>query len=99
MRFLPWTTCKYEILIRTKVDNHIEFPVNGLDMSSYVMQVQSGTRQASAGSALYDLAAVIVHHGSGTGSGHYTALATNNQVKKHEIFFEIVKDFYNDFKL
>ena len=71
---------KYEIMIRTKVDNHIEFPVNGLDMSSYVMQVQSGTRQASAGSALYDLAAVIVHHGSGTGSGHYTALATNNQV-------------------
>jgi len=85
IRRLPNVLClhikrfRWTSYARTKLDNHIEFPVKGLDMSGYLMQVQSGTRQASTGSALYDLAAVIVHHGSGTGSGHYTALATNNQ--------------------
>ena len=49
-------------------------------MSGYLLENQSGTRLSSAGSSLYDLAAVIVHHGSGTGSGHYTAFATNNKV-------------------
>ena len=67
-------------LNRTKLDNYIEFPVTGLDMSGYLLENQSGTRLSSAGSSLYDLAAVIVHHGSGTGSGHYTAFATNNKV-------------------
>ena len=41
----------------------------------------TGTRYANANSSLYDLAAVIVHHGTGAGSGHYTAFATNNQVR------------------
>jgi len=52
-------------------------------MSGYLLRNQSGTRLSSAGSSLYDLAAVIVHHGTGTGSGHYTAFATNNQAWFH----------------
>lgn len=70
-----WTT-----YARTKLDNHIEFPLNGLDMSGYLLNNLSGTRYSNAGTSLYDLAAVIVHHGNGIGSGHYTAFATNNKV-------------------
>lgn len=73
-----WTT-----YARTKLDNHIEFPLNGLDMSGYLLKNLSGTRLSSGGTSLYDLAAVIVHHGTGTGSGHYTAFATNNKAWFH----------------
>ena len=59
-----WTT-----YARTKIDTFIEFPLNGLDMSNYLLNNLSGTRFSNSGSSLYDLAAVIVHHGSGAGSG------------------------------
>jgi len=69
-----WTT-----YARTKLDTFVEFPLNGLDMSNYLLNNLSGTRFSNSGSSLYDLAAVIVHHGTGAGSGHYTAFATNNK--------------------
>ena len=50
---------------RTKLDNHIEFPLHGLDMSPYLLSNLHETRCSNSGSSLYDLAAVIVHHGSG----------------------------------
>jgi len=89
IRRLPNVLClhvkrfRWTAYARTKLDNHIEFPVTGMDMSGYLLRNQSGTRLSSAGSSLYDLAAVIVHHGTGTGSGHYTAFATNNQAWFH----------------
>lgn len=89
IRRLPNVLClhikrfRWTAYARTKLDNFIEFPVTGLDMSGYLLENQSGTRLSSAGSSLYDLAAVIVHHGSGTGSGHYTAFATNNKAWFH----------------
>lgn len=69
-----WSPCA-----RTKVDTFIEFPLNGLDMSQYLLRNLSSTRYSNANSSLYDLAAVIVHHGNGMGSGHYTAFANNSQ--------------------
>lgn len=59
-----WTT-----FFRNKVDTYVEFPVRGLDMRGYLLEPEA----AAPGSCLYDLAATVVHHGSGIGSGHYTA--------------------------
>ena len=50
---------------RTKLDTHVEFPLSGLDMTNYLLSNLHETRCSNAGSCLYDLAAVIVHHGSG----------------------------------
>lgn len=45
------------------MDINIQFPVEALDMSQYVLSDMPDTRLS--GSNLYDLAAVIVHHGTG----------------------------------
>ena len=50
---------------RTKIDTHVGFPLAGLDMSQYLLSNLHETRCSNSGSSLYDLAAVIVHHGSG----------------------------------
>ena len=63
---------------RTKIDTHVDFPLQGLDMSQYLLSNLHDTRCSNSVSSLYDLAAVIVHHGSGAGSGHYTAFGTKN---------------------
>ncbi|CAK1580886.1 unnamed protein product [Parnassius mnemosyne] len=73
---------------RTKVDTSISFPLRALDMARFVPHADSHPAgpsparhappaPASPDAHLYDLAAVIVHHGSGAGSGHYTAFAIN----------------------
>ncbi|CAG7731263.1 unnamed protein product, partial [Allacma fusca] len=62
--------------LRSKLDHFVEFPLVNLDMSHYMLSGSNGRKQnAPNGTNLYDLAAVIVHHGSGVGSGHYTAFA------------------------
>ena len=53
-----------------KITDKIDFPIEGLNMSSYVLQNQSGKK------ILYDLYAVSNHFGSLSG-GHYTAFAKN----------------------
>lgn len=55
-----WNNC-----FRQKIDTSIMFPVTALDMSQYVLSSPHETRRSGAGSTLYDLAAVIVHHGTG----------------------------------
>ncbi|XP_064608522.1 ubiquitin carboxyl-terminal hydrolase 3-like [Liolophura sinensis] len=65
-----WNTC-----FRVKLETFVDFPLRGLDMSRYVLNNLHETRGSYSGSNEYDLAAVIVHHGSGAGSGHYTAYA------------------------
>lgn len=69
---------RWHNFFRTKIDTNITFPVTALDMSQYVLSNLHDTRRSGSGSNLYDLAAVIVHHGSGAGSGHYTAFAVND---------------------
>ncbi|XP_075753756.1 ubiquitin carboxyl-terminal hydrolase 3 isoform X2 [Pelodiscus sinensis] len=59
--------------LRNKVDTYVEFPLRGLDMKCFLLEPENSGPE----SCLYDLAAVVVHHGSGVGSGHYTAYATH----------------------
>merc|ERR1712212_1270728 len=54
---------------RDKIDTIIEFPVNNLDMTQYVIN-------SSHGQAVYDLISVSNHYG-GMGGGHYTAYGKN----------------------
>lgn len=88
IRRLPNVLClhlkrfRWNNYFRTKLDNYVQFPVEGLDMTKFILsnmvtQEMHETRGSGIGSSLYDLAAVIVHHGSGAGSGHYTAFATH----------------------
>lgn len=55
--------------LRNKIDTYVEFPMRGLDMKSYLLEPENSLPER----CLYNLAAVVVHHGSGIGSGHYTA--------------------------
>ncbi|XP_034032337.1 ubiquitin carboxyl-terminal hydrolase 3 [Thalassophryne amazonica] len=55
--------------LRNKVDTYVEFPLQSLDMRGYLLEPENSLLE----SCLYDLVAVVVHHGSGVGSGHYTA--------------------------
>ncbi|XP_045893253.1 ubiquitin carboxyl-terminal hydrolase 3 [Micropterus dolomieu] len=59
--------------LRNKVDTYVEFPLKGLDMRSYLLEPENSLPE----NCLYDLAAVVVHHGSGVGSGHYTAYGSH----------------------
>ncbi|CAJ1056652.1 ubiquitin carboxyl-terminal hydrolase 3 [Xyrichtys novacula] len=59
--------------LRNKVDTYVEFPLKGLDMRGYLLEPEYSLPE----SCLYDLAAVVVHHGSGVGSGHYTAYGSH----------------------
>ncbi|KAK0044152.1 ubiquitin carboxyl-terminal hydrolase 3 [Biomphalaria pfeifferi] len=83
IRRLPNVLClhlkrfRWSMFCRLKVETFVEFPIQALDMNTYVLNNLHETRGSFSGSNLYDLAAVIVHHGSGAGSGHYTAYATH----------------------
>lgn len=48
-----------------KLDTDVKFPIEFLDMTDFVLHDVRDTRQSCMGSNVYDLAAVIVHHGSG----------------------------------
>lgn len=55
---------------RDKLDVLVDFPLDGLDLSSRVIETEHGKQE------LYDLFAVDDHWG-GLGGGHYTAFAKN----------------------
>lgn len=55
---------------RDKLDVFVDFPVEGLDLTSRVIETEEGKQE------IYDLFAVDDHWG-GLGGGHYTAFAKN----------------------
>lgn len=55
-----------------KLDTHVDFPLEGLDMSPYVLSKS----QKAATPLIYDCYAVSNHYG-GVGGGHYTAYGKN----------------------
>lgn len=55
---------------RDKIDATVDFPIEGLDISSRVLETEDGQQE------IYDLIAVDDHLG-GMGGGHYTAFAKN----------------------
>lgn len=83
IRRLPNVLClhlkrfRWNMYYRVKVDTYVEFPLTGLSMNRFMLNNIHETRNSSGGSNDYDLAAVIVHHGSGAGSGHYTSYASH----------------------
>jgi len=58
-----------------KINDKIDFPVEGLNMTNYVINSKDGRK------IIYDLYAVSNHFGSLSG-GHYTAFAKNPIFKK-----------------
>eukprot|EP00500_Bicosoecida_sp_ms1_P004096 CAMPEP_0203807726 /NCGR_PEP_ID=MMETSP0115-20131106/1222_1 /ASSEMBLY_ACC=CAM_ASM_000227 /TAXON_ID=33651 /ORGANISM="Bicosoecid sp, Strain ms1" /LENGTH=494 /DNA_ID=CAMNT_0050716409 /DNA_START=311 /DNA_END=1793 /DNA_ORIENTATION=+ len=56
--------------VRRKLTNNISFPTTGLDLSAFCVGDDPDP-------PVYDLYAVINHHGRGLGSGHYSAFALN----------------------
>lgn len=54
----------------TKLDSVVDFPINGLDISNYVINKDDGFP------CVYDLFAISNHYG-GLGGGHYHAFAQN----------------------
>jgi ubiquitin carboxyl-terminal hydrolase 4/11/15 len=55
---------------RDKLDVFVDFPIEGLDLTSRVIETEEGKQE------IYDLFAVDDHWG-GLGGGHYTAFAKN----------------------
>jgi ubiquitin carboxyl-terminal hydrolase 4/11 len=55
---------------RDKLDVFVDFPIQGLDLTSRVIETEEGKQE------VYDLFAVDDHWG-GLGGGHYTAFAKN----------------------
>jgi len=89
IRTLPNVLClhlkrfRWSMFHRIKVETFVQFPTQNLDMNTYLLNNLHETRRSFCGSNLYDLAAVIVHHGSGAGCGHYTAYAVHESQWYH----------------
>ncbi|EME32174.1 ubiquitin carboxyl-terminal hydrolase 3 [Galdieria sulphuraria] len=57
-----------------KVDTHVDFPLSDLHLDNYIVDDLSlSNPKNDQNHSIYDLCAVIQHHGSGWQSGHYTA--------------------------
>ncbi|OQR76953.1 ubiquitin carboxyl-terminal hydrolase 20-like [Tropilaelaps mercedesae] len=61
---------RHELLFSTKISSRVSFPLEGLDMAPFTHP------HARDEVTLYDLVAVICHHGTAS-SGHYTSYAKN----------------------
>lgn len=62
----------YSRFLKNKLDTFVNFPISNIDLSKYVK-----SKDASAGSHIYELYAISNHYG-GLGGGHYSAYAKVN---------------------
>ncbi|KAL0248343.1 hypothetical protein GEMRC1_003579 [Eukaryota sp. GEM-RC1] len=67
---------KYNQWYRNKIEDLVEFPLKGLDISDYVLDPQ----QKGSNQLIYDLIAVSNHMGN-MGGGHYIAYVYNPEAK------------------
>ncbi|KAL3852453.1 hypothetical protein ACJMK2_016087 [Sinanodonta woodiana] len=77
-------------ILRDKIDKMVEFPVRDLDLSPYYV----GAQPANEPPPIYDLYAVVNHHGGILG-GHYTAYvrcADPNDHKKNLVGWRLCDD-------
>lgn len=85
IRHLPNVLClhikrfRWNNFFRTKIDLRIQFPIKSLDMSQYVLN--NKTRSSTSVSSLYDLAAVIVHHGNGLVVSTFWEILCDNAIE------------------
>jgi ubiquitin C-terminal hydrolase len=66
----------FDSLMGEKNDSLVHFPIDGLDLSPWVVNPESKSQSQSESHCVYDLFAVSNHYG-GMGGGHYTAFAKN----------------------
>jgi len=59
-----------------KLDDYVHYPLEGLDLSKYVLFHKIENHNKTPEPLLYDLFAVSNHYGTLAG-GHYTAFAKN----------------------
>lgn len=77
VRCLPNVLCvhlkrfQWSGFLRSKIDTFVKFPAKDLDLRTYLLKPKHDEKNGTT----YDLAAVVVHQGSGAGCGHYIAFA------------------------
>jgi len=64
---------------RGKIPVHVEFGTQ-LDVEKYCC------KDVKAESFVYNLSAVVMHHGRGFGSGHYTSFCWNDEASQSSFF-------------
>lgn len=84
---------KIQVPIMEKIKTPILFPLEGLDLSQYLVQ-NNENEQASV--LLYDLVAMVMHHGEMSG-GHYINFVKNASLNEWVYCNDsLVKEKYND---
>ncbi|XP_072037849.1 ubiquitin carboxyl-terminal hydrolase 3-like [Amphiura filiformis] len=79
VRCLPNVLCvhikrfQWTGFLRSKIDTFVKFPAKELDLKPYLLKPKEEDKNGTT--CMYDLAAVVVHQGSGAGCGHYIAFA------------------------
>uniref|UniRef100_A0A1I7WIS1 ubiquitinyl hydrolase 1 n=1 Tax=Heterorhabditis bacteriophora TaxID=37862 RepID=A0A1I7WIS1_HETBA len=77
LRVLP-NRFRWSHVSRGKLDNMVDFPVSGLDITPYMASSVSRNASDHPKGVTFDLSSVVVHHGSGVSSGHYTTYGQRN---------------------